>query len=208
MQPKKHFYNRLWFWTIIFIAAYTVIVMVTGDSDSLSEVEEDKQANAAEYEEADGIVYWEGTCAADFFTALCEDAQINAAAEAAEGENFAVYRAQGDLYYIYIEADPETDEIHYFRIDVLDVQDAASSAAFFVNAVTALGVSDFYDADITQEVFAADAAEACEQIAENPGSYSLIGGTAASCYEIFTNDSDGPSFEVLARNTADSGESE
>ena len=225
IDKNRPLYRCWWFWMVLILIAFTVWCRLTTDNgrtavigtvSSAEEVEEEKQVSSAHHEEEDGILYWEGTSGAAFFEALCAEIGIESPPDAAEGDHYAVYRASSLSCTVYIEADPDTDEIHYYKVTVTDWSSADGISTLFISAADLLGAEFVYAQDYTAEEFTAEIEEFLDETIGYAGNtdslyrslMTSILYTQEAGIVLFTDADGNPCCEVLAMPSdaaADSG---
>ena len=225
IDKKRPLYQCWWFWMGLILIVFTVWCRLTtyndstaviGTVSSAAEAEEEKQISSAHHEEEDGILYWEGTSGAAFFEALCAEIGIESLPDAAEGEHYAVYRASSLSCAVYIEADPDTDEIHYYKVTVTDWSSADEIGTQFISAADLLGAELVYAQDYTAQEFTAEIEEFLDETIESADSadalyrslMTSILYTQEAGIVLFTDADGNPCCEVLAMPSdaaADSG---
>lgn len=172
-----------------------------------------KSTNAQTYEEEYGIAYFEGTSAQDFAAALCEAAGGATFTDSwsdyyfistdddseTQQEDLTVNVYSNNLYYIYVEADSVTDEIHYFQVSVFDWEEAGEYADFFAGAMELLGYeyiceNNEEDIDLIYESLQ----EFVQEIEDGNSWYTGIILFDTSCVSFFTDEYGYPTCEILA----------
>ena len=178
-------------------------VYTDGDTYIIMEMsEEEKQTNAQSYEEDYPISYWEGTSGEELCSlaeAMLDEIEITEFTVSFEGDSYQVYKTTNYVCSVYIEADKETDEVHYLKTDILDWDGAELNAEIFLDVIELLGEEYIYDDDLTYEDLYEEV-ESCTG-AENEDyeeGYDLIIIADSYVMEIFENEYGYPSCEIMA----------
>ena len=214
---KVPLYKKWWFWMSIVFVVFCVLCLATKGSaaDSgtkeisidLDEIVEGflnldnsiKSINAEFYEAEYGITYFEGTEGKAFYEELCDAAGGEDFTDSYEEDGLQIYINSNDVYYIYVESDITTDEIHYFQISIMDWEEAGGSADIFLTAAELLGYDHIFndEDDFTMDDYTESLQEFCEQYEEGLDCSSTIIG-ASTCISFFTDTYDWPTCEIFA----------
>ena len=158
-----------------------------------------KSVNALSYEEEYGIAYFEGTSAEDFAGELCGQADGAELTSSWQEDDLLVSVYSNDLYYIYVESDTGTDEIHYFQISIFDWEEAGENADIFTAAMELLGYEYICENDEEGKESVSESLEGyVQEINDGNLSFTSIIVFDSSCVEFFTDESGYPTCEVLA----------
>ena len=216
MKSKK-IVRQWWFWmAIVFIVFCTWCLLEKDEGQSslgnkqiVLDLDLDewlggdtsvKSVNAEMYEEEYGIAYFEGILATDYAQALCEAAGGMDYAESWEEYGYLVSTYMNDNYYIYIEADVETDEIHYIQVSILDWEAVGENADIFEIAAELLGYETFCGEALEDDIDTFyELLEDFEQMTkEGSTESSCIIIYESSCVQFFMDDYGYPTFEIIA----------
>ena len=101
-------------------------------------------------------------------------------------------------------ADPDTDEIHYFRIDILDMDLAGGSVGLFLESIELLGTECICQDDYGTEELAEDFTEFEQALIEDMNeNYTSSIFLDKACIDLFANENGLPSCEILCLDLSD-----
>ena len=178
---SRPFYKTPWFALIITVVSaaliLAIIIHLVGTAVNAAQdkevdqiTEAQKSSEILEYEE-DGVEYWTDTSGTEFFQSVCwmvsESDNLYQ-----HGSEHNVGTISTDDVTVYVEADGESDEIHYVKILLESLKDKETSAAvasqaeFVAEVVDALGSDNVYQSGYEEEELVADVSEFCETAEE------------------------------------------
>ena len=118
MKKEGKFYNKWWFWLLVFL----FLIGIVGNSQQNNSSNSQK-SNKKKETNVESLVYLKGTKAKDFYGILCDVANLQKKEPSTTVCDSIEYSSSDANYLIEVGANKNTDEISYVTITPIQASD-------------------------------------------------------------------------------------